>query len=118
MIESLVTGFVLTLARVGTFVQLLPLLGGANVPRTVKVGLSLALSVLICTNEGVVLPASGSSSWLGFGLALGREMILGGMLGFAMSLFLLPAHIAAEFITQEAGFSLRERYHRNGEWVG
>ena len=32
-------------------------------------------------------------------------MILGGVLGFALGLFLLPAHVAAEFITQEAGLS-------------
>ena len=45
------------------------------------------------------------TGWFGLSLALGREMILGGVLGFAMSLFLLPAHVAGEFITQEAGLS-------------
>lgn len=105
MIEPIVTAFALTLARVGTFIYILPLLGGSSVPRTVKIGFSLALSVLIFSNASSTHVVAGSASWLGFGLALGREMLLGGLLGFAMSLFLLPAHVAAEFITQEAGLS-------------
>jgi flagellar biosynthesis protein FliR len=105
VIEPLVTAFALTLARVGTFVYVLPLLGGSNVPRTVKIGFSLALTILIYTNGSSTHVVLGSTSWFGFGVALGREMILGGLLGFAMSLFLLPAHVAAEFITQEAGLS-------------
>lgn len=103
--EPIAMAFALTLARVGTFVHIVPLLGGTNVPRTVKIGLSLALSILIFTNASSTHWAPASASWFGFGMALGREMILGGLLGFALSLFLLPAHIAAEFITQEAGLS-------------
>jgi flagellar biosynthesis protein FliR len=105
VIEPIVVAFALTLARVGTFIHMLPLIGGTNVPRLVKVGFSLALTVLLFSTEGSTQAVSGATSWFGFGLALGREMILGGMLGFAMSLFLVPAHIAAEFITQEAGLS-------------
>jgi flagellar biosynthetic protein FliR len=105
VIEPLVTGFALLLARVATFVYVLPLLGGSSVPRTVKIGFALALTVLLYTSEPTMPFVDGAASWLGFSIALGREMLLGGMLGFAMSLFLLPAHVAAEFIAQEAGLS-------------
>jgi flagellar biosynthesis protein FliR len=105
VIEPIATAFALTLARVATFIHVLPLIGGTNVPRLVKVGFSLALTVLLFSNETSTQAVSGATSWFGFGLAMGREMILGGMLGFVMSLFLVPAHIAAEFITQEAGLS-------------
>lgn len=105
MIESAATAFALTLARVGTFIYVLPLLGGSSVPRTVKVGLALALSIFLFSCESSTHFVTLSPSWLGFALALGREMLLGGLLGFAMSLFLLPAHVAAEFIAQEAGLS-------------
>ncbi len=118
MIEPLVTAFALTLARVGTFIYVLPLLGGSNVPRTVKIGFSLVLSILIYTNESSTHVVTGSASWFGFGLALGREMILGGLLGFVMSLFLLPAHIAAEFITQEAGLSFASIVTATGDGSG
>ena len=109
--DLLVAAFALTLARVATFIYVLPLLGGANMPRTVKIGLSLALTVLFFSEASGALALAGGAtalgltSWLGLGLALGREMILGGVLGFALGLFLLPAHVAAEFITQEAGLS-------------
>ena len=73
MIEPLVTAFALTLARVGTFVYVLPLLGGSNVPRTVKIGFSLALSILIYTNGSSTHMVMGSTSWFGFGLALGAR---------------------------------------------
>ena len=42
-------------------------------------------------------------------------MMLGGILGFAMSLFLLPAHVAAEFITQEAGLSFASMVTATGD---
>ena len=61
------------------------------------------------------MQALGLGSWVGFGLAVGREMILGGVLGFAMGLFLLPAHVAAEFITQEGGLSFANVLTASGD---
>ena len=77
VIEPMITAFALTLARVGTFIQILPMLGGPNVPRTVKVGLSLAISILLFTNEAGTHAVGISASWVGFGVALGREMLAG-----------------------------------------
>jgi len=111
VIDELVAAFTLTLARVGTFIQVLPLLGGPNMPRTVKIGLAMALAVLFFNETSRTLAQAGGTaalgltSWLGLGLALGREIILGGVLGFALGLFLVPAHVAAEFVAQEAGMS-------------
>jgi flagellar biosynthesis protein FliR len=121
VIDDFVAAFALTLARVGTFTYILPLLGGANIPRTVKIGLALALSMVFFTDASGTLAKAGGcgplglSNWLGFGLAVGREMILGGMLGFAMGLFLLPAHVAAEFLTQEGGLSFANVLTGSGE---
>jgi flagellar biosynthesis protein FliR len=121
VIDELVTGFVLILARVGSFITVVPILGGPNVPRTVKIGFSLALTVLFMGDGNGALPVveggtlGGLTSWFGLSLALGREMILGGMLGFAMSLLLLPAHVAAEFITQEAGLSIANTLTATGD---
>jgi flagellar biosynthetic protein FliR len=121
VIDAVVAAFALTLARVGTFIQVLPLLGGANMPRTVKVGLSLSLAVLFfneasgALGQAGGLAALGLTSWVGLGLALLREMVLGGVLGFAMGLFLLPAHVAAEFITQEAGLSFANVLTASGD---
>ena len=81
--EALVALFALTLARVGTFLHVVPLLGGPTVPRSVKVGLSFALAVLFFDagsdepRVGGVLLATGSIAWVSFSLALAREVITG-----------------------------------------
>jgi flagellar biosynthetic protein FliR len=108
--EVLVTAFTLTLARTATFISVLPLVGGANTPAMVKAGLALLLSVLFFNDASAALmqnpqAAAALTTWLGLGMALGREILLGAVLGFALGLFLLPAHVAAEFITQESGLS-------------
>lgn len=111
MIELWVVAFALILARVGTFLAVLPLLGGQNVPRMVKLGLAVALSCQWFMAFGTVpgqelTERLAQPQWLSFGLALGREAFLGGVLGFAFGLFLVPMRIAGEFISQEMGLSL------------
>jgi flagellar biosynthetic protein FliR len=120
VIEGLFTAFVLILARVGTFLTVVPVLGGAAIPRTVKMGLSLALAVLFISEDNGALAGDGHAltTWFGLSVALGREMILGMVLGFAMSLFLLPAHIAGEFISQEAGLSFANSVSATGSSTG
>ena len=111
MIDAMVMIGVLTLTRVGTFLYFLPLLGGPNVPRTVKIGLSMALTVLFYGDASAALAGAdglvhgGSVPWLVYGLAVGREIVLGSILGFALNLFLVPARIAGEFIAQESGLT-------------
>jgi flagellar biosynthetic protein FliR len=111
VLDDFIAALALTLARAGTFLFVVPLIGGSNIPRTVKVGLAMALTALFFEQTSATLARAGGlealglTNWLGFGLAIGREMILGGCLGLALSLFLLPAHVAAEFISQEAGLS-------------
>ena len=120
MIAPLVIFFSLVLARVSVFVGVLPLLGGQQTPRLVKLGLSIALSVMWSYTflEGVgsdaVLHAAQNVAWLSWALALGREVILGAMFGFVFSLFLIPARVAGEFISQEIGLSFGNQVAMSG----
>lgn len=108
--SNVVIALSLLLARVGTFVAILPVFGG-QVPRTVKAGLTLSLTLFwFGALDGMVvdrawLTHSTPVSWLAFGLVLGREVILGALLGYAFSLFLAPAQIAGEYLTEEMGLS-------------
>jgi flagellar biosynthetic protein FliR len=43
--------------------------------------------------------------WLLFGMAMGREVLLGALVGLIFGLFLAPIHIAGEFITQQIGLA-------------
>lgn len=123
MIELLVQAFALTLARVGTFVYFLPLLGGPNLPRMVKVGTSMALSVFFYVETASALLGSepgttATPPWLGFGVALVRELFLGALLGFAMGLFLMPARVAGEMLAQESGLTIGNILSATGDGVG
>ena len=110
MIESSVVLFSLILARAGTFVALMPLFGGRNVPRLVKVGLAFALAGMwfgsaewLRTDSNLVASAAG---WLGIGVALAREAALGAIFGYAFGLVLVPARVAGEYIGQDMGLSM------------
>jgi flagellar biosynthetic protein FliR len=102
--------FALVLARVGTGVAVMPLFGGRNAPRMVRAGLALALAVFWFS--ALEKPPDAATlhrmreSWVGGGLAVLREMALGAVIGFAFNLFLVPARVAGEFLTQEMGLSL------------
>jgi flagellar biosynthesis protein FliR len=102
--------FSLLLARVATFVGLMPIFGGTKVPRMIKVGLALALTltwvdVPTLVGESLLKDAA-PVQWIPYLMAVGREILLGSVLGYAAGLFLVPARVAGEFITQEMGLSL------------
>jgi len=97
----------LLLARIGAFVAVMPLFGSGLVPRLVKVGLVLALTVAWVDVTFDAESVEGLArqivhvGWLGYTLAVGREMAVGALFGYAFGLFLLPARVAGEFLSQE-----------------
>lgn len=91
--------------------SVLPVLGADMTPRTVKVGLAVALAVLYFMLFGVsatppMLTTAEPVSWLLFALVLGKEVLLGAFLGYGMGLILLPVHIAGDYLGQEMGLAL------------
>jgi flagellar biosynthetic protein FliR len=100
--------FSLYLTRVGAFVAVMPQWGGVAVPKLVKIGLTLALT---CFWFGTGLQVAAWArhtdqiSWVAFGVAMAQEAALGALMGYAFGLFLVPAHIAGEFLSQEMGLS-------------
>ena len=90
--------FTLVLARAGTGVMVLPLFGGQNTPRLVRLGFALALAVFWTAKLGLpdvaTLAHLNAMAWPMVALALAREVLLGALLGLAFSLFLLPARVA------------------------
>ena len=117
---GLVVYFALVLARAGTGVLVLPLFGGQNMPRMVKLGFALALAAFWITTLGVpadtaILRQLNAGSWPLLALAVAREALLGALLGLAFNLFLLPARYAGEFITQQMGLSLGQTLGPTGD---
>lgn len=113
--------FCLVLARVATFVAVVPLLGGSALPRSVKSGLALALTLVWYLPLVEALPASvllrpsEDLAWLSCLAAVGREVFIGAILGYGMGLFLVPIQVAGEFITQEMGLSFGNQINPTGD---
>ncbi len=105
-----VTAFVLVVARVSTFFVVFPLFRAARVPRLIKVSFSIALSGLWLTSmandAAVAFPDISNELWISYGIAIAREMIIGGALGYLFGLFFLPAQIAGSYLGQEMGLSM------------
>ena len=104
------TTFVLVLARVSIFFLVFPLFRYGSVPRLIKVSLAMALSAAwlpsFATVTSGVLPALANGGWMDLMVALAREVMIGGALGYFLGLFLLPAEIAGAYIGQEMGLSM------------
>lgn len=121
MIAAAVVFGVLMLARVAAFVTVAPLMGGSPLPRTVKIGLTVALTFLWGTAYWEHMPAcawlagEGVVPWLGFGIAVGREVLLGAAVGYMLGLVLLPARIAGDFLAQEMGLSFGNMVSISGD---
>lgn len=102
--------FGLILARVSSFIATIPYLGGRNVPHTIKSGAALALTCFWFTESGAmsvrVVVAMEQQPWLAFGMAVGREVLVGCALGYIFGLFLVPFRVAGEYIAQEMGLTL------------
>ncbi|TVS19494.1 MAG: type III secretion protein [Planctomycetaceae bacterium] len=107
----LVLSFMLIVGRVGAFVATIPLFGDRRLPNQVKIGLVLALSTLWLVQNGenpttiTAVRTIATSHWLAYVVALISEMLMGAVLGFAFSLFLLPLRIAGAYIGQEMGLT-------------
>lgn len=110
MSEGLVVYSALVLARVGTFVAVMPPFA-ARTPRMVRVALTLAITTFYLTTalqvpDPAFAAAAADIHPVRYALALFRESLIGAAMGLAFSLFLLPARIAGEFVTGQIGLNI------------
>ena len=109
----------LVLARVGAFVAVMPLFSGRT-PKTVRAALAMALTAYFLAQitpawDRRIVGEGAGIHWLTYSLAMVRETLLGGGMGFAFGLFLLPARIAGEFLTTQIGLALSPQSGITGE---
>jgi len=110
MMEGLAVYAGLLLARVGTFVAVMPPFA-ARTPKTVRVSFALAITAFYLTTsvkpfDPAFAQALADVHPIRYGLALVREALLGAAMGMAFALFLLPARIAGEFVTGQIGLNI------------
>lgn len=112
----------LVLARVGAFAAVLPPFAGRT-PRSVRAALAVALTAFYA---GVAAPQwdaefarrAADVHPLVYAVALAREAVIGSAMGFAFALFLLPARLAGEFVTQQIGLAVSPQAGPTGDTGG
>jgi flagellar biosynthetic protein FliR len=100
----------LILARVGAFVAVVPPFGG-QAPRLVRAGFAVVLAAfyLGAASPGwdpALAARAADVHPVVYAVALVREALIGVAMGFAFGLFLLPARVAGEFVTQQVGLTV------------
>jgi flagellar biosynthesis protein FliR len=112
MIEGLILATVLVLFRVAAFVAFLPPMAGRGMPHTVRVGLALAITVLLAPQyapgASVLLNGQQSSAvlWAQLAFHATRETMLGAGMAWVFGLCLVPVRVAGAWVAQEMGLTL------------
>ncbi len=97
--------FIVVLVRTAVIMAALPLLGGRTVPKSIKIGLAAAISVVLTPVVTFTLPPN----WLEpvhLVMALGAEILVGLVLGFAMRLIMASVELAGDVLGFQVGFAM------------
>jgi flagellar biosynthetic protein FliR len=98
--------FVLILARVSSFIAFFPLFAQRQLPKLVKAGLSMALTLFWFGTMPPELLVDADMNVLNSFLYLGKEIGLGFLLAVMVGFIFVPARVAGAYIGQEIGLSL------------
>ncbi len=112
MIDIMILATLLVLFRIGAFVAFLPPLNGQGMPSTVKIGLAVALTLLLAPRyaQEIALALGTSSSacgaWVQLAFLTIRETALGASLAWLFALCLVPVRIGGAWVAQEMGLTI------------
>jgi flagellar biosynthesis protein FliR len=95
--------FLLVLTRTGAFFSIFPAFGGGNVPIKIKVGAAASLAILI--HSTVVVTGTLPVSLPGLLLLMGRETLVGLLLGSLVAFVFMAAQFAGQAIGVQMGLA-------------
>lgn len=96
--------FFLALTRMLAMLIHMPMLGGRLVPTPVRLGLGLLLTAVLIP-WAPLGPEAAPQPPVVFGLAAGREIVVGTLIGFAAAMVFATLQVAGEVMGQGSGFS-------------
>jgi flagellar biosynthetic protein FliR len=95
--------FFLAFTRIMAVLLHVPALGGQNIPSQVRIGLGLVLALVLFPSQ--TAPADGEMiGAFAFGVAIGKEIIIGTLVGFAADLAFGAIQIAGAAMGMGSGF--------------
>ena len=97
--------FLLVACRVATIIMIVPIFGGRSVPATVKIGLSLLLSLIFLPLIAARVTSLPDSMPI-FLTLVARELLLGALVGFAVLIVFTALQAAGHVVGLQMGFSL------------
>jgi flagellar biosynthetic protein FliR len=103
VIPELATAFMLTFARVGTLVMLLPGIGEQMIPPRIRLALALLLTLVLFPLTRTLLPASPSPQSVL--LLLAGELAVGFVLGLATRMVIAALQTAGNIVAQQLGLA-------------
>lgn len=95
--------FFLAFTRVMAMIIHVPMLGGTQIPNQVRIGLGFMLALIILPWQPLA-PDAPTIATLGYITAIGREILIGTMAGFAATLIFNAFSIGGELMGISAGF--------------
>lgn len=105
-ITPALVSFLLLVTRCSGFVMSSPIWGDTLLPNTIKIGLTLALSVGLFSRCNCSHPVDPDNLNVYLALQIPLEFGIGSLLGITLTLILLPLRIAGAMLTQEIGLTL------------
>lgn len=112
MIEAIIIASLLILFRVVAFVSFMPPLAGQGLPQTVKLGLSVALTVILVSFHAwdgavaILNAPSGQGYLLFLFVAALKESAFGAGMAWLFGLCIVPMRIAGAWVAQEMGLTI------------
>lgn len=97
--------FLLVVFRIGTILMIVPIFGGRSVPATVKIALSLVLSLVMLPLASVRITAL-PETMPEYLVLVTREILIGAIVGFGVLVMFTALQAAGHIIGLQMGFSL------------
>jgi flagellar biosynthesis protein FliR len=96
--------FFLALTRVLSALIAIPILGGQTIPTNVRISFGIVLTLILIPWQSVS-PDAQEISFIGFAVAILKELIIGMLIGFAASLTFATMQIVGEVMGFGSGFA-------------
>ncbi len=100
--------FMLIFARVGTMMMLMPAVGETSIPSRIRLGLALALTLILYPALQPQFAASVPQTLAGLGAAFAVEFVIGFAVGFAARLVIAALQVAGASIAMQLSLSFAE----------